>query len=239
MPRSPTAKEKGKGKGKLVTKTEIEFLNTRLPHYYEAVKILQSKGFKSRTKTSGTRKEILDSYYKYLVNIKAAELGGRSLTPVELDELYKVAKDNVEHYEMYTKQTKVPITEMEENMEMNLPEEFATFENVEKMQNNYQMMHNLEERMKRTMSREEPSISMPKSSYAQALLLGPQYKLSNWYNYRKEHGMKNSSSDSMDGGKRSNPSGKRSTRKRSSYSSKRSTRKRSTRKQRKTYRKRA
>ncbi len=210
-------------KEKTVTKTEIEFLNTRLPHYREAIKTLQNKGFKPRVKTSGARKEILDSYYKYLVNIKAAELGYRPLTPVELDELYKVAKDNIQHYEMYTKQTKVPITEMKENMEMNLPEEFATFENVEKMQNNYQMMHNLEEHMKRTMNTVELS-NMPKSSYAQALLLGPQYKLTNWYNYRREHGMKNSS-DSMDGGKRS--------------TRKRNTKRKITKRQRKTYRKRA
>lgn len=197
---------------KTTTKTEVEFLNTRLPQYPDAVKALKNAGFASKRMTKGTRKEILEAYFRYLVTTKAMELG-RSLSPKELEELDTKAKDSVEYYEMYIKQTKVPIMEVQENIAMNLPEEFATEENVEKMQNNYQMFANLSEQMRRSTISNLPS-SVPSHAFAQSLLLNPEARITNWYNYKRSQGMKNSSSDdNMDGGRRRRSTRKRSTKK--------------------------
>jgi len=184
---------------KMAVKTDIEFVNMRLPQYKNAVKSLKNAGYSSTRMTKGTRKTILENYYKFLVNMKTAELG-HPLTPKELEEVYKHAEGDIEYYEMYVRQRKVPMSEMvQENINLNLPEEFATEENVEKMQNDYAMIHNLSERMKRTIVSNTPR-GMPESSFAQSLLLDPQYNLKNWYNFRRSQGMKNSSDDSMDGG---------------------------------------
>jgi len=196
-----------------VTKTNVEFIDMRLPQYANAVRALRNSGFTSKRMTTGTRREITNAYYKYLVAQKSMELG-RQLMPRELEELHRIAGDNIEYYEMYTKQTRVPVTsEMEENVEVNLPEEFATNEEVERMQNNYAMMSNLANRMTRSTITNFPQ-EMPQSTFAQSLLLDPQYNIKNWYNYRIAQGMKNSNSDSrsddMDGGKRGS---KRKTRK--------------------------
>ncbi len=195
---------------KTIIKTNVEFVDMRLPQYANAVKYLKNSGYISKRMTKGTRKEITDAYFKFLVTKKSMETT-KPLMPKELEELYKQASNDVEYYEMYTKQTKVPVTEMEENIEFNLPENFATNENVEKMQNDYTMMSNLVNRMSRSTITNFPR-QMPQSSYAQSLLLNPEARLTNWYNYRRAQGMKNSSSDDeMNGGKRS--SYKRRTRK--------------------------
>jgi hypothetical protein len=214
-------------------RTNVEFVDMRLPQYANAVRALRNSGFVSKRMTSGTRREITNTYYNYLVAQKSMELG-RQLMPRELEELHRQASDNIEYYEMYIKQTRVPVSgEMEENVEVNLPEEFATEEEVERMQNNYAMMSNLANRMRATTITNFPR-EMPQSSFAQSLLLDPQYRLENWYNYRRAQGMKNSNNDSgsddMDGGRRRNKH--RKTRKHNKKS--RKTRRRVTR-----YRKRA
>ena len=181
-------------------KKNIEFVNMRQPQYKNAVKALKNAGYSSTRLTKGTRKTILDNYYKFLVNMKSSEMG-RPLTPKELEEVYTHAEENIEYYEMYVRQQKVPITNIiQENINVNLPEEFATEEDVEKMQNNYAMMSNLAERMRRTIVSNTTARGIPKSSFTQSLLLDPQYNIQNWYNFRRSQGMKNSSDESMDGG---------------------------------------
>lgn len=190
---------------------EVEFVDMRLPHYANAVKALKNRGFSSTRSTKGTKQTILLNYYKFLVHARTMELG-RQLTPKELEEIHNYAKDNVDYYEMYTKTTKQSRRAMRENNNNGAgasaaaaPEMFATNEEVERMQPNYQLFENISRRFSNSLRM--PRTNMPARGYAASLKLDPQYNIRNLYNYRRTQGYRNNNrnnrnNNSVDGGAR-------------------------------------
>ncbi len=83
----------------------VTFLNTELPNYGEASKVLRNNGWQAVRSTSGNRYTTFYKYYEYLASTRAAQLHTTvaSLPPIELEPLHKQAQSEYGKYEMYVK----------------------------------------------------------------------------------------------------------------------------------------
>ena len=119
---------------------QVTFLDTSLPNYADLAKALDSQGWTGVRSTSGNRFQIQVKYAYYLANTLAAERGinASALGPSDLSAIWQRAGSEAGRFEMYVKDDSSSAMEMNNNNAMAPSEEFATAEDVERMQPHYQ-----------------------------------------------------------------------------------------------------
>jgi hypothetical protein len=117
---------------------EVTFLDTSLPNYADLSKALVSQGWTGVRSTSGNRFQIQVKYAYYLANNLAAHRGtsASALSPADLAAIWSQAGTEAPRFEMYVKESGTSPMEMNNNIAAS--EEFASAENVERMQPHYQ-----------------------------------------------------------------------------------------------------
>lgn len=119
---------------------QVTFLDTSLPKYADLSKELVSQGWTAVRSTSGNRFQIQVKYAYYLANTLAAERGinASALPPADLAAIWQRAGSEAGRFEMYVKDDSSSPMEMNNNNAMAPSEEFASAEDVERMQPHYQ-----------------------------------------------------------------------------------------------------
>lgn len=119
---------------------QVTFLDTSLPNYADLAKALVSQGWTGVRSTSGNRFQIQVKYAYYLANTLAASHGvnASALGPSDLAAIWEQAGKEASRFEMYVKDESNNGNVEMSNSSISPSEEFATAEDVERMQPHYQ-----------------------------------------------------------------------------------------------------
>lgn len=123
---------------------EVTFLDNTLPNYGNLSRALVADGWKAVRSTSGNRLQIQVKYAYYLAETLAAKHGisTSALSPADLAAIWQRAGSETSRFEMYTKDVANNNTAMQMN-NIEAGEEFASEENVERMQPHYQNIEDI------------------------------------------------------------------------------------------------